>query len=178
MSRVDATIECYLDLYPRALPEVYGYVSRRVATTAAAEDVTAETFVSALHTIRRGTEVEPTIAWLMAIARNKVVDHWRRHEREERRLHKAGTEPTHHPTSHHSSDRWDVVLDAHLAHDTLARLSTVNRAALSLRYLDGLTVGEVANQLGRTPGAVEALLTRAKAAFRDAYPDDTTGGRP
>jgi RNA polymerase sigma-70 factor (ECF subfamily) len=61
-------------LYPKALPEVHGHVLRRVGTTSAAEDVTAETFVSALDTIKRGTAVDPTVAWLIAIARNKVVD--------------------------------------------------------------------------------------------------------
>ncbi len=177
VSRIDATVECYLDLYPKALPEVYGYVARRVTSTPAAEDVTAETFVSALATIKRGTVADPTVAWLIAIARNKVVDHWRRIEREERRRRKAADEPTHNPSADHNiADPGDVVLDIRLAHDTLARLSTVNRAALSLRYLDALTVGEVANHLGRTPGAVEALLTRAKAAFRAAYPDDNLEG--
>ncbi len=176
MSRIDTTVECYLDLYPKALPEVYGYVSRRVATISAAEDVTAETFVSALDTIKRGTAVDPTVAWLIAIARNKVVDHWRRVEREERRHRKAANEPTHNPSDHHTADQWDVVLDVRLAHDTLAELSTINRAALSLRHLDGLTVGEVANHLGRSPGAVEALLTRAKASFRAAYPTDNLEG--
>ena len=37
-----------------------------------------------------------------------------------------------------------------------------HRAALTLRYLDGLTVGEVARALDRTVHATEALLTRAK----------------
>ena len=40
---------------------------------------------------------------------------------------------------------------------------------LTLRYLDGLPVREVAALLDRTPGATEALLTRAKAAFRALY---------
>jgi len=51
----------------------------------------------------------------------------------------------------------------------LAGLGPHHRAVLTLRYLDGLPVREVAEQLDRTPGAVEALLTRAKAAFRARY---------
>jgi RNA polymerase sigma-70 factor (ECF subfamily) len=44
-----------------------------------------------------------------------------------------------------------------------------HRAALTLRYLDGLPVLEVAAHLGRTLHATEALLVRARAAFRQAY---------
>ena len=55
------------------------------------------------------------------------------------------------------------------AHRTLAELAPQHRSALTLRYLDGLPVREVASCLGRTEGATEALLVRAKAAFRNQY---------
>ena len=47
-----------------------------------------------------------------------------------------------------------------------------HRAALTLRYLDGLPVPEVANHLGRTVHATEALLVRARTAFRHAYGEE------
>ena len=51
----------------------------------------------------------------------------------------------------------------------LAEQSGLHRAVLTLRYLDGLSVGEVAGVLGRTLHATEALLVRARAAFRRTY---------
>ena len=51
----------------------------------------------------------------------------------------------------------------------LATLGAHHRAALTLRYLDGLSVPEVAQHLGRTVHATEALLVRARTAFRRAY---------
>jgi RNA polymerase sigma-70 factor (ECF subfamily) len=53
----------------------------------------------------------------------------------------------------------------------LDQLGAHHRAALTLRYLDGLAVPEVADHLGRTVHATEALLVRARAAFRAAYTD-------
>ena len=51
-----------------------------------------------------------------------------------------------------------------------ARLQSAHhRAALTLRYLDGLPVPEVASHLDRTVHATEALLVRARAAFRRIY---------
>ena len=51
----------------------------------------------------------------------------------------------------------------------LDRLGAHHRAALTLRYLDGLPVREVAQHLDRTLHATEALLVRARAAFRRIY---------
>ncbi len=68
------------------------------------------------------------------------------------------------------------MLDRQLANHVLAGLGPHHRAALTLRYLDGLPVREVADLLGRTPGATEALLTRAKAAFRVHY--EEKGAQP
>jgi RNA polymerase sigma-70 factor (ECF subfamily) len=51
----------------------------------------------------------------------------------------------------------------------LSRLGAHHRAALTLRYLDGLPVPEVARHLDRTVHATEALLVRARAAFRRIY---------
>ena len=57
----------------------------------------------------------------------------------------------------------------------LGRLGAHHRAALTLRYLDGLPVAEVADHLGRTLHATEALLVRARLAFRRAY-EGSDGG--
>ena len=71
-------------------------------------------------------------------------------------------------------DPWDVRLDALRAHQVLDGLSPQHRAALTLRYVDDLPVPQVAALLQRTVHATEALLVRARAAFRRAYV--TTGG--
>jgi RNA polymerase sigma-70 factor (ECF subfamily) len=51
----------------------------------------------------------------------------------------------------------------------LRRLGPHHRAALTLRYMDDLPVPEVADLLGRTVHATEALLVRARSAFRAVY---------
>ena len=66
-------------------------------------------------------------------------------------------------------DDWDVRFDAMVAQQVLAGLGAHHRCALTLRYLDDLPVREVADHLGRTVGATEVLLVRARAAFRASY---------
>lgn len=62
------------------------------------------------------------------------------------------------------------------ARQTLDRLGAHHRAALTLRYLDDLPVPEVAALLERTVHATEALLVRARAAFRRAYGEEGEDG--
>ena len=58
------------------------------------------------------------------------------------------------------------------AHTALARLPAPQRAALTLRYLDGLPVAEVARHLGRSLRATETLLARSRAALRRVYREE------
>ncbi len=162
-----------LDLYDQALPHVYGYLLARVGDPPLAEDLTAETFLAAVAAARRDNAAVST-PWLIGVARHKLADHWRRATRDRHRAEElaATADPP-------VEDPWEVCLDAMLARDTLARLGPHHRAALTLRYLDGLPVPEVAAHLGRTTHATEALLVRARAAFRRHHPDTRTeGGQP
>lgn len=151
-----------VELYDVALPQVYGYLAARCGSIAVAEDLTSETFLAAADAVRRDTAPVLSIAWLVGIARHKLVDHWRRQERERRSLAAVAGEEE-------PLDDWNVRLDAIVARGVLATLAPQHRAALTLRYVDGLPVRRVAELMGRTEGATEVLLVRAKAAFRRAY---------
>jgi RNA polymerase sigma-70 factor (ECF subfamily) len=150
-------------LYYRALPQVYGYLLPRCGSAVLAEDLTAETFMAAVAAAGRDCPPELSVAWLVGVARHKLVDHWRRMDRERRGLGEImrGAELV--------DDPWEAQLDIAAAHAALSRLSAHQRAALTLRYLDGLPVAEVARELGRSLHATETLLVRARAALRRVY---------
>ncbi len=155
-----------LGVYDRALPEVYGYLLARCGRRWLAEDLAAEVFLAAVDTIRRDNPPTISVPWLIGTARHKLVDHWRRQAREDRSLRTVVTDPTGPGVT---DDPWDVQLDALRARAVLDQLGPHHRAALTLRYLDDLPVPQVAAVLGRTLHATEALLVRARTAFRRAY---------
>jgi RNA polymerase sigma-70 factor (ECF subfamily) len=159
---VPADAGALLDVYDRALPEVYGYLRHRCGDRLEAEDLTAETFVAAARSIDAGTAGVVSIPWLIGVARHKLIDHWRARARDERTVAALAVPPA-------PADPSDERLDALRAVEVLRSLSASHRAALSLRYLDDLPVKEVAELLGRTEGATDQLLVRARAAFRRAY---------
>lgn len=158
-----AAAQAFLALYDRALPEVYGYLHRRCRDDAIAEDLTSETFLAAVKALQDDGETVIGVPWLIGVARHKLADHWRkrvRHERLKRQLEAEHVE---------ADDPWDATLDRVRAGDVLCGLGDHHRVALTLRYVDGLPVPEVADLIGRTVHATEALLVRARNAFRAAY---------
>jgi RNA polymerase sigma-70 factor (ECF subfamily) len=159
-----------LKLYDDALPHVYGYLLARCGDAGLAEDLTAESFLAAVDAVRKPGAPGPSVPWLIGVARHKLADHWRRIEREQRGLRLLDREPP------GADDPWEAVVDRIRARDVLARLGPHHRAALTLRYLDGLPVPEVARHLDRSLHATEALLVRARAAFRRIY-DGEEGSR-
>jgi RNA polymerase sigma-70 factor, ECF subfamily len=158
-----------LGLYDDALPQVYGYLHRRCRDRDTAEDLTTEVFMAAVESIHRSVVNDVTVGWLIGIARHKLVDHWRRVERDERRLNAIAGE-----LDDGHDDPWDAQLDVMAARDALGELGAHHRAALTLRYVDDLPVAAVAVELNRTTQATEALLVRARIAFRARYEQITS----
>lgn len=150
-------------VYHRSLPRVYGYLLSRCGNASLAEDLAAETFMAAVAAAGQPDAPEITVAWLIGVARHKLADHWRRGVREERSQAVAA------PPGDALDDPWDEWLDAEAAYAALRCLPAHQRAALTLRYLDGLPVAEVAAHLGRSVHATETLLVRSRAALRHVY---------
>ena len=143
---------------------MYGYLLPRCGSVTDAEDLTAETFMAAVAALKRPDAPVMSVAWLIGIARHKLVDHWRRGERERRGLAAVGPDQ--------AEDPWEELLDTSAAYSALARLPGPQRVALALRYLDGLSVPEIAAHLDRTVRGTETLLVRARAALRRVYQEE------
>lgn len=154
--RPDVTL---LALYDQALPQVYGYLVGRCGDRVVAEDLTSETFLA----VAADDDAPLTVGWLIGVARHKLMDHWRWQARQDRVLQAVEG------LSAEVEDPWDVELDRWRARDVLARLAPQHRAALTLRYLDGLSVPEAASILDRSVTATETLLVRARREFRHVY---------
>lgn len=158
------------ELYDDALPQVYAYLRGRCGSDAVAEELTSATFVQAAltWTSDRDPDAELTIGWLITVARNKLIDHWRHQAVVDRSLVliEGGRIDT--------VDPWHDVLDRERAAQVLHQISPHYRGVLTLRYLDDLSVPECAELLDRSVHATESLLARARNAFRSAY--EETGG--
>jgi RNA polymerase sigma factor (sigma-70 family) len=148
-------------LYRRCLPSLWRFVYARLGGDLhAAEGIVSETFLAAVRSALNFTpEVGTATGWLIGIARHKLADRRRLIERAD------------HAAIAHEKRRQGSPFETVDAHDqvlvTLERMPDEERQALEWKYLDELAVAEIAERLGRTEKAVEALLYRARRSFRE-----------
>lgn len=153
--------------YTAALPVVYGYFLRRTGgIPAVAEDLTQETFLAAVRQIGKGTRVDAPMPWLIGIARHRLVDHYRSAAAEERRYRPFESDAFEIADEH---DAFAAVLDRQQAIAALDALPASQRLAISLRYLDGCSVPDIAAAMDKSVHAVESLLARGRATFKQHY---------
>lgn len=159
--------------YEDAVGRVYAYlVPRCGGDVSLAEELTQQAFIQAIE--RRATYEgrSSAVTWLCTIARNKLTDHYRRMDREERRhlrlvvreIPRAQVDPD----ASRIEDR-EVVIEA------LNDLPALQRAAIVLCYVDGLSVREAAGILGRSESATESLLSRARERLRQTLQERPDG---
>ena len=153
--------------YDQALPRIYGYLHDRCGGDAAvAEELTQQTFVAAVRERTRFDGRSEPMTWLTAIARHKLADHFRRLAREERRrVRLVAREIEIAP----DDGSWIRADDRSTVVRVLASLPALQRAVLVLHYSDGLSIREIARELGKSESAVESLMTRAREGFRRTY---------
>lgn len=151
----------FRELYDEALPVVYGYFFKRCGGRRdVAADLTQETFLSALQSLKKGAKVEARLPWVVAIARRRLVDHIRRRTR--RDTHSVGEDEV------WVGPGWTSDTEVRLI-EALDRLAYDHRLALILRYVDDLEVNEVAGLMGKSVRATESLLVRARASLADSF---------
>jgi RNA polymerase sigma-70 factor, ECF subfamily len=152
----------FREWYDAALPRIFGYLFERCgAVRTVAEELTQETFIEAVSARDRFDGRSDEMTWLVAIARHKHADHYRRLAREERRhlslVAGRGDE---------TEDPWRSVETQREVLEALARLPAMQRAVLILHYMDDLPVAEIGLELGKSEGAIESLMSRGRDRFR------------
>lgn len=154
-----------------ALPRLFGYFIARVGgRVATAEDLMQETMLAAVTSASGPDDPDAVMPWLYGIARHKLMDHYRKLDRERRHFGQpvSDDEAFEHATALPDLDLESLpVRDAVI--ETLDLLNPRYRAALVIRYLDGCDVATTAELLETSLQATESLLARARNAFRHHY---------
>jgi RNA polymerase sigma-70 factor (ECF subfamily) len=153
--------------YEGALPRVYGFVHGRTGgDDTLSEDITAQAFMEAVRARRSFDGRADPVTWICSIARNRLLDHYRRVARDQmRHLRLVVTDLNAGQTA-----EWDHLDQREAVMSALATLPDLERSALMLRYLDGYSVRETSRLIGRSEAATESLLARARDRVRAAFP--------
>jgi RNA polymerase sigma-70 factor, ECF subfamily len=151
----------FAELYEKNFYRVYAFVVRRVRDRAEAEDVTAEVFHEALRNLGRFQwRGAPFAAWLLRIAANTLADRWQRVGTMGEVLVDPPGEAAPEASVHAEAERRAMLFQLvdHLPQD--------QRLVILRRFVEQKAVREIAQELGRSEGAVKQLQFRALETLR------------
>lgn len=184
---MDEPVEQFARLYDEHVWTVYGFFGYRLGSREDAEDLTQLTFERALKAWKRfDPERAGPGTWLLAIARNLLIDHHRADRSDRTSSLDEGLAPEHEPVA----EMTDTVhgLDPDLER-ALARLDSRERELLALRFGGDLNGPEIAGLTGLSLANVQQILSRALRRLRRelddpgevgevVLPGDPEAGRP
>ncbi|MFN8384555.1 MAG: sigma-70 family RNA polymerase sigma factor [Anaerolineales bacterium] len=143
------------NIYDAYAKPIYRYHFSRVGNAPDAEDLTAQTFLAVLESLVRYQHRDNFTAWIFQIARNKLMDHFRRNH-SQGEIHESVVDPA----------QGDV-LEALVRDESRARLKSLlhlldedERELIRLRYTAELSFVEIAQLLGRKEDAVRKAVRR------------------
>ena len=149
----------FAQLYDEHLNAIYRYVFYKVGDGLLAEELTAEVFSKAWERIDRFQWRNlPFQHWLIRIARNVVVDHWRSLRRAASPIDDLREVPSEDAPPDEAISR-DLEVEA--LRKALARLPDDQRDVLILRFIEGYSHADTAAALGKSVVAVRQIQVRA-----------------
>jgi RNA polymerase sigma-70 factor (ECF subfamily) len=163
--------EAFGVFYDRHAAAVLAFLGRRTGCAQLAADLTAETFAAAFVSRQRyRSEDVPALAWLIGIARHKLLNVLRRERVERRALRRLAVEPP--ELDDVSLERIDQLAEAEqlrlAVNQALSALTPIVAEAVSLRVVSGLSYRQVARRLGCSEGAARVRVARGLTAIADA----------
>ncbi len=156
--------EIYGQLYDLYAPKIYRFIYFKVSSSMDAEDLTAEVFLKAWEYVNKNKEIEKFGGLLYKIARNLVIDFYRKKSTHEANLDETFLQKI--------SDAGTAVEKMAVKSDTqnimkgLRLLKEEYREVLTLRYIDELDAGEIAAILNKSSINIRVLIHRALKTLR------------
>jgi RNA polymerase sigma-70 factor (ECF subfamily) len=159
-------------LYDQHHLALFRYIWLRVGERTLAEDLTGDVFVRMLAALPRYRPSPVSFrAWLYRIARNRVIDHYRKEgDRHSTPLEQAEAQK--------ADDQAPLTLfERKLTLERLRRalesLDQTQREVVTLRFLSGLSLQETAGVMGKTEAAIKALQHRGLATLRSTLSEES-----
>lgn len=158
------------ELVDRYADPVYAYVSHRMLPrTELVDDLVQDVFLAALEGIGRFRGESSLRGWLLGIARHKIEDHYRARLRAYQSVSDLDGEAVvagEFPSIEDAIDRSRL---EEKTRKVLRRLPEAYSVALLWRYWEACSAREMAARSGKTEKAVERLLARARAQFKQIW---------
>jgi len=158
-------LDAYSELYRTYYDRILRFAFYKVPTKEVAEDVAEEVFTRALEYLME-RRIANFNAFAYQVTRNVIADFYRKNPQN------VGIEyadQAHLPGFEKILEEADVQIEITRLKAHIDRLKPEHKEVVVLRYLDDLTVNEVADIIGRTPGHVRVIAHRAIKTLKNEF---------
>ena len=160
--------QAFAELYDQTYEKIYGYLLRRCANEALAQDLTSETYLKALDKLYmyKPQPGKPFIAWLYQVAINELNMYYRK----QNKYKFVELEKTPHLASQYQTDAQIKEEDDekekyaayHAAQEFLATLAPIDQTIISLYYFEGKDFRDIAAIVNKLEGTIRTRIHRTK----------------
>ena len=170
--------QAFDDFFGEYFPRLYRFVLPRVDLSVGdAQDICQETLLRALRRLQSYRGEAALFTWMCRIAINEIADHWQRRRRDDAHQVFAEDDATvqaivaalHADEADEPERRHFQAELCRAVQVTLDQLPGHLGDVLEWKYLDGLSVADIARRLNLSNVAAQSMLQRARAAFRDIF---------
>jgi RNA polymerase sigma-70 factor (ECF subfamily) len=161
----------FAELYEEYFDKIYRYIAVKIGDREEAEDLTQQVFLKAHGSISsfkwKGV---PFSAWLYRIAHNQIVDYLRKKGKKPDTLNEEI------PVMDKEENKPEFIVENRMTIQQVLKaarhLTEAQREVISLRFTAGMPTAQVAEMMGKNPGAIKALQHSAIAALRKSLVAD------
>ncbi|MFA6428743.1 MAG: RNA polymerase sigma factor [Candidatus Buchananbacteria bacterium] len=155
--------EAFAEFYDSYVSRIYRFIFFKVSAEQEAQDLTSEVFLKTWQYLNEGGIINDLNAWIYRLARNAVIDWYRKQNKEPLALDEQAEDTVTTKSDEQVSIDWEVVK----IKEDLFKLKDEYREVLVMRFLDELEISEIAKALEKSKGAVRVLIHRALNALKE-----------
>jgi RNA polymerase sigma-70 factor (ECF subfamily) len=167
--------EAFIEAYDRYVDRIYRFIFYKISDGVEAQDLTSAVFLKAWNHIQQNslTDEKTLPALFYKIARTTVIDHYRKTSNENKTSLDSGDETIDLPDAKQDlNSKLELASDLELVNEKLLELKDEYKEVIILRYIDELSIGEIAAVLDKKKGNVRILLFRAIKALKELVNDN------
>jgi len=160
--------EAFAEVYDIYIDRIYRFVFFKINRTEEAQDITSEVFLKTWQYIIDGKEIKNLNALFYKIARNLVIDHYRKASQKDVSLEGLKTSETEiKDLLEDQINKIEKKIEIDKIEEKLMGLKDDYREIIILRYIEGLSIKEISEIVAKKKGAVRVILYRALNALKE-----------
>ncbi|WP_455618201.1 RNA polymerase sigma factor [Eisenbergiella sp.] len=162
----------FISVYKNHIDEIYQYVLLRTGfDVPLAEDITQDIFLDVFKGLRSFKGLCSERTWIFKIAKNKLFDYYRKQYSQKSEILALDDQMADELSDPKQSieEHLQVTFESQQVRECLSQLPQQYRILLLLKYVEEISVKEIAQIIDKSPKSVESMLQRAKGAFIKQY---------